>query len=987
MSEGGLFPDYISRSEEQDVLHEVAQVRDSGKSRAILLYGVGGVGKTWLVRGLTQAHAADKSTTWLKPIDVDDSEYWLLSNLEREVARRLDPQGKHFGQYLEYITQLPSYTRPRVGHETVVSHLGRIKRVFVECYEQFVRDSGKTVVMVFDTVEAIRGMYLLLTLTQWMKALPATLFILSGRPVTGGSDEEDPIKRELQDPYQGMDVTTVDLGGFSRKEALAYLSSSQAGSVLSETERQKLVQLTRGHPLWLAFTISYLNIKDMPEEARISLARIKRDVTYQGVLTQAGESLQEAFKRRLVTPYRDSDFWHEAIKRLAVLRQGINETVWRRVMDGQQLPPDTAMADTWNMLLDIPWIRPRANRRYVTLHDAVAEELAQRIIPVHDQGSQWRKELWQRAVDIYHELTQGPEPKIAEKQALLDERLVRLGESLYAEHRQSTHSLEEATLIAEVALLDTQKRELDQFKAVYLFYQLLSDFEEGCRQFLELFAQATDQNDALFLDLLALEMQRFLPRGAHQYAFGDVIAEVIDDFRRWLSTERPDLYLKIGLILAEYLVKNEQPQAAIQLADVLPTANADTIQRYRINILRGNALMRIPGQVKDGLPHFQEALAEAVTLTTDDKHKLLAEAYKELGFYYRNEGMWTEADASYEEARDALLKNRLVRSSAEDREELASIQTNWAYVKGLSGNYRDGTNLVESAITIRHNLQKHQEEGISWSVCGEVYRYERRFRRAWVAYAFAEQVFHGQRNWGWLGLLYQQQAICLFQAKEDGINLTSDRDPIERAKRLITLSLDICSDQAIRGYPSALNRAGRIFGQSNADDGLAYLERGIDWARRLSDGWFWFANLLEYAELSYRAWRRTGHRRYRDAIAFRGADVDEVMSQYQFPDLRGRWSLLQGALRVHDWKATGDAELLSMALRNYRDGFVLVAREYVGSSGRSAIPTAFRSFGDVLRLLPSDVRAKWLDELRRAWLALAPGQGSTMLLARLEELY
>ena len=253
----------------------------------------------------------------------------------------------------------------------------------------------------------------------------------------------------------------------------------------------------------------------------------------------------------------------------------------------------------------------------------------------------------------------------------------------------------------------------------------------------------------------------------------------------------------------------------------LPEEIATPYQSYRLSILRGNAYMRISGMVKRGLQHFQQALVEAKALESPDRHQLIAKAYKELGFYYRNEGLWEEADEAYNQARDAISKNLVTRNSDEDREEMASIQTNWAYVKGLSGSYRDGTNLVESAITVHHKLKKYQEEGISWSVCGEVYRYERRFQKAWNAYAEAEQIFQGQRNWSWLALLYQQQAICLFQATQDGINLAPAGDPIEQAKHLITLALDICRDQTVRGYPSALNRAGRIYGKEDIDTGLA----------------------------------------------------------------------------------------------------------------------------------------------------------------------
>ena len=51
-----------------------------------------------------------------------------------------------------------------------------------------------------------------------------------------------------------------------------------------------------------------------------------------------------------------------------------------------------------------------------------------------------------------------------------------------------------------------------------------------------------------------------------------------------------------------------------------------------------------------------------------------------------------------------------------------------------------------------------------------MYRYERRFHKAWDAYAEAERIFQEERNWSWLGLIYQEQAICLFQAAQEGIN-------------------------------------------------------------------------------------------------------------------------------------------------------------------------------------------------------------------------
>ncbi len=985
MDENTLFPGYIHREEERAILQAADKVRQSRESRAVLLYGPGGSGKTWLIRQLTMDRAADEQIVWLDAIDVDDSEYWLLSNLESYIAKQIDPHDQYFGRYKQYISRLPNYARPRIGHETVVSHLARIKRVFQDCYRDYVTQTGKTVVISFDTVETMRGMYLLLTLTQWMKALSATLFVLSGRPPNDEDEAPDPIRNELSDPYQGMPVTTVTLGEFTQDAALRYLHSSSAAS-LDDDEKAKLVHLTRGHPLWLAFTISYLQDRGMPEEAGGPLDTVRATVPYRGELTPEGQALREAFKRRLVTPYREVDFWHEAIKRLAVVRQRVNQPIWQRLMGDWQLPSGLQDWDeAWGALLRTPWIRPRANRRYVTLHDAVAEELGQRIIPLHDRDLQWRVDLWRRAADIYSYLIAQPKADLDAQLTDLDNRLQEVGEVALPGDEARASSRVERAFVEEVAELDARKHELDQLRAVGFVYRLLCDHKSGCDEFLRMFEDAKARHDVLFQDLLAFEMQRFLPDGVQTYAFGDVVRDVIEDFRAWLRA-RPGLYREIGLSMADYLINNEQSPAAKDLLEQLPLAGAEFGHRYRREILLANACIRIDGEVRHGLDHCRAALAEAMELRPPECYKHIAEAQKELGFYFRNEGMWREADNAYREARNAISESLLTSGgSEEDREEMASIQTNWAYVKGLEGEYRDGVNLAESAITVRHRLGRAQGEASAWSVCGEVYRYERRFELSWRAYENAEQIFHEQRNWSWLGLIYQEQAICLFQAAQDGVVLTPNRDQLGQAKRLITLALDICHEQAVRGYPSALNRAGRIFGGEDHDVGLEYLARGIDWSRRLSDGWFLFANLIEYVELSYAAWAATGKQRYRDAITRHAGDIAQAIAAYEFPDLRGRWYLVQGHLGIHDWEASEDSQHLDAALAKYAEGFAKIAQGYVGSSGAAAVPGEFKLFSTLLKKLPSDIQADWLRHLRREWGLLS--RGSDLLLARLEELH
>lgn len=205
------------------------------------------------------------------------------------------------------------------------------------------------------------------------------------------------------------------------------------------------------------------------------------------------------------------------------------------------------------------------------------------------------------------------------------------------------------------------------------------------------------------------------------------------------------------------------------------------------------------------------------------------------------------------------------------------------------------------------------------------------------------------------------------------------------AQTLILQALDLCHDLNARSYPSALNRAGRIFGQDNFDTGLRYLREAADSARDLSDGWFWFASLIEYAELSYRAWSETSDGHYVEQIPLVADELRNLTAEFEFPELRGRWDVLRGHLGLHEVLRTGSEEMLDAAFENYRTGFPLITHGYVGSYGASAIPDEFRKFSELLWKLSPEIRATWQQGLRRSW--SGEGASATLLLARLEELY
>jgi tetratricopeptide (TPR) repeat protein len=1008
MNRESVFPGYIPREEQELQIRRIlANVRADQRSRAVLLYGEGGVGKTSLVRHVSEA-LSDQRTTCLGPFDADDPSYWLLSNLERVIADRLDPENKHFALYRAQVRQLPSDPLPSIRQDTVTGHLGRVKQDFADCYERCTGASGQTVVLVFDTVEAVRG-NLLQTLTQWIKGLPSsTLFILSGRPMPDSSDAPDPIAAELSSrDREGLLITEMRLGRFSRDAAARYLNSSPVSEGLGDEEKAKLIHLTRGHPLWMAFTLDYLRSEGIPAELDLQRPSIEAALPYGQEPDRAGQALYESFLRRLVAPYRETDFMHEAIKRLAAVRQGVNQDIFTRLMQDRRLPaalPDDAAA--WNALLDCPWVRRRAGGRYVTLHDAVAEALAQRIFPVHDQDQAWRRQLWRRAADIYTDLLNQGEPGLDRRRRRLEDNLSRIDRQLrdtgeHQRRRTGEHErpvvldvghparhaaiADEQALIKETERMDLRHRELDTVKAARLYYLFLCDFDTASAELLRLMEQARKDQDFVFFDLLAQELQRFLPGEAPAYAPGDVTGPKVAEFHEWLTGPGREQYLAVSLMLAEFLIENERPEQALQAIKRLP-AVSDPLQRYQLSILHGNACMRIPQLADEAEEHFRNAEGEAEALDPAEHRRLGAQISKELGFYHRNTGQWQAADADYQRAFDALTDPSADRTSG-NNEELASVLTNWAYVKGLTGSYTEGVRHAQLAIRFRHDLKLYLEEGISWSVCGEVQRYAGRFEQAQEAYAVAERLFDSQRNWAWLGVIYQQQAICLFQARQASADIVADADSAEHARYLIRKALDVCRKQNVRAYPSALNRAGRIFGQDDPDEGLRYLAEGIDAARDLSDSWFWFANLIEYLELSYQAWTRSADSARRASIESRGAEINQVrasLADDAFPDLQGRWSILRGHIGIGDYvQNLRRRDLLDAALNDYTDGFSRIAQSRDGSYGSALLSAGFRVLGETLGQLPAPDRADVMKRLGQTWRSLGKREVSNLLMTGL----
>ena len=976
-----LFPSFIPRKpEEERIRNLLVQARNEKRSQIVFVTGVGGIGKTFFLRHLKESIAL-KGTVWVPPIDVDDPEYWLIANLERKVADDLHLEGPDFGEYFEYISNLRQIEQPKIGHETVLAYLRRGREPFLRCYERFVNETNLMPVIVLDTLEMIRGTDMLLSLTQWIKQLPPTFFVLAGRPQS--KDLPDELINEFKEPHQSIPFEQIELSGFSEQEASAYLEKSAIGPHLSGEEKEKLAWLTKGNPLFLALTVYYLTKEDIPREVkRNGIQDLKEWLPYQQVkATSQGEKVYDEFIRRLMLPFREPDFWHEAIRRLTVVRRGVNQSAWENLMRDKPLPPDVRnWNEAWSRFLQLPWIRPRANFNYITLHDALAEQLADRIVPLLDVNGAWRRQQWEKATKIYKELLRELEDRLGKESVAYQEALI--SETATAKQRE---------LIQQASSLDVREREVEQLKATYFFYQMLCDDRIGCKYFIEQFDQVNLTHRYPFRESLWQDMQRFLPGAVRFDALGYVIGDVVEGFRKRFKAEK-NLQYEIYRRGCKSWDDNGRSQEAIaKLDDLLRRSKGDREKEFTLLDQRGFARLRSVGQVLDAEKDLKRALRLTTPKAPRPLKKKHGEALKSLGVFYRHIGKWKEAANYYREA--------LIATPLAQQVEQAAIQSNWAYVQALRGQYAEANSLVEASLKVRRSKGLSRGTGMALSVQGEVYRYARDFPNAWKAYQESESIFEDLGNWPWLGQVRQQQAICLFQAyeKETALGGWSGEELLDRARALAVQALEICDTRNVSAYPSALNRAGRIFGHDDFDTGLRYLKDGIAAAKEVGDWWFWFANIIEYSELSYRAWMKTRDAKYRNNIFAHANEVTKAIKEYDFPDLWGRWELLQGNLALGDGLKVKGSLIqqqgqLRDALRHYERGFGSIVKGPVGSHGAPALPNEFAKFKELFQRLPVKTRKAWCEGMRVAWSSTKAGyiddlRQATPLQAELTKLY
>ena len=146
-----LFPAYIHRTKiQQKVNDNVKQVQETGQSRALFLYGEGGRGKTVLQRNLPDVFLNRVDIKWVDLIDLDDIQFWSLGNIRDYLVDFLsEDNAEYFKNYRHFESSHTSQNNDDYARQ--------LDERFQKAYKAFGDDSNKTIILRFDTVEAIRN--------------------------------------------------------------------------------------------------------------------------------------------------------------------------------------------------------------------------------------------------------------------------------------------------------------------------------------------------------------------------------------------------------------------------------------------------------------------------------------------------------------------------------------------------------------------------------------------------------------------------------------------------------------------------------------------------------------------------------------------------------------------------------------------------------------------------------------------------------------
>jgi hypothetical protein len=675
-------PELVGR---QDILEKFERILNdpSTTTRLVFLHGVGGIGKTRLLRKALEIAQGLKTCRVAE--DVMDFYHIGLHTpigLTNAIFEILTPP---FDCFQAYQSAYQAFANARPSGNGV--ELEKLRNDAMNTFDQDLKQlsASKRVVLVLDTAERI-----VYGLTDWSDEIPlahAWEWLIEKLPTwqnvtifVAGREETRPAIERMK-MKKSVTVEEMEIGSFSLNDSLQYFDA--VVKLLEEKKEYQLAERLKnlpldfkkgahaysdGRPILLSLLVDYLSF---PGEGKI-----------EEMLRELGEDLDE----------EDYQQYEEAlIKRLQEHEKGQTLIALGRIPKGGDEELLSAILNVTvpearkrlNDVLNLSVVKKRPEDNYIFLHDEMYAMLQRRIYDSHYDANNQKtsfeaiKEYYKnRREKISHYLNELYAPVEEQGKERLDVK--KLGEA----HTQYQ------TLLTEI-----------------MYYYLRNDLGRGFRAYYRFSHEAIMARDMLMDLQLQAELLSYLSRPPAPILETDITIKMILESLKTRPPARDWALGKYGTGITEAhttldkVNKDWQENSPVLLAALHAWASS-------LHILRGEK-----GDYDEAEIHLQKVYAllpeKEVNLTFTDplypntllwhKKATAALAHRVHGYLKRVQGFMPKAVEEYQKAAVLLREIDL-------RIEMATTMNDMGFAQAELGAWHDARSNVSDALRLRREL-------------------------------------------------------------------------------------------------------------------------------------------------------------------------------------------------------------------------------------------------------------------------------------------
>jgi Tfp pilus assembly protein PilF len=710
-------PSLVDRESTLGAIKEA--IDDRSRSYVLYITGLGGMGKTFLVRDVLRR--CREGGEWFTPearimaaeaeVDLYHAHAHSLEGLMRAIWNVL---GSARADLVGYERKMIRFEREKYDLAGMLRELTTLRDEVAQAFLDDLNRLAKTyrLVLALDTAEKLlyetdkiqetlglgeEGIVVRpWLLREFLPKIENSVILIAGRPRPAR------LRQDLREAL-GDRLLELDLPGFeSKDDAIAYFdvvaqAVRQEGKeeiadrivAVPQDTREVIWRYTAGRPILLSLMVDYLvvanelltAVKDPLETARgKSKAEIK----------EIEKKIEEELVRIFQNTGRAAD---EAIRILAWARKGIDAEMLARVAE-MSVPEAEKTLDE---LRDLSFIKRRAADDRVFLHDEMYEMLERHVLSRLPKRR--RDKVYQAILDYYKEEIAKARAQVAALQRPAGEK--RLGE----EDLVPTGS---ARPPAHAEALVQASSRLYSLMAEEVYYRLRRDPADGFK------AHYVYRQEAFWINDESLDMQ----------LRSEVLAYLAEreGVEQFDGLSRNDVELDAGLWWVDRIHGRTKYDRALDVAHGLREQCSELLMeggglaQAQLNASEGRALAYL-GKDLDQAETFLRSSVDALRILKPDddfeawrRDASLADALNTLGYLYRTLGRYRQSIDAYQQA--LPLWRSLAEAEREKAETMrraieaqhANTLNNLSWALAEAGRFRQALLKCRDALEMRQRL-------------------------------------------------------------------------------------------------------------------------------------------------------------------------------------------------------------------------------------------------------------------------------------------